>query len=120
VSGKINLLSCVQFVAFGGVSRTLASPITDISLGSIGTAPGASITGPYHLQSGLAHLNTGPALTCLEDSKGAYNDASVATCQFTLVGGSTSLTSKEESYSTTTGAVTMSGGLDQFMKIMRV
>jgi hypothetical protein len=80
VSGNINIRSCAQFVSLAGVTITFQSIITTIVLGSIGTAPGASITGPYLLEGGSAYPNTGPAVTCLDDSKGAYNDASVATC----------------------------------------
>jgi hypothetical protein len=84
VSGKINILSCAQFVALAGVTISFEAKTTVILEGSIGTAPGASITGDYSLVGGSAYLKTGPALTCAKDFDGAYNDASVATCQFNL------------------------------------
>lgn len=84
VSGAIDILSCAQFVAFGGAKIAFQAKITAIVRGSIGTAPGTSITGTYNLITGTAYLNTGPALTCKSDLARAYNDASVATCEFNL------------------------------------
>jgi hypothetical protein len=84
VSGKINILTCAQFIALAGVKIKFDSKRSVIVSGSIGTSPGASIEGDYELKRGQAYLNTGPALTCYVDFTGAYNDASVATCQFKL------------------------------------
>jgi hypothetical protein len=81
VSGKINILTCAQFIALAGSEITFQSKATVIVSGSIGTSTGTKINGDYELKGGQAYLNTGPALTCKEDFTGAYNDASVATCQ---------------------------------------
>jgi hypothetical protein len=85
VSGKINILSCAQFIAFAGVTITFNSNGVTTIRGSIGTAPGSSITGNYVIANeGQVYLNTGPAVTCQIDFTAAYNDASVATCQYNL------------------------------------
>jgi hypothetical protein len=85
VSGRVSILSCAQFTALGGVTISFESKATSIVDGSLGTAPGTSITGDYDVSgNGQVYLNTGPALTCRADFELAYNDASVATCTFNL------------------------------------
>lgn len=81
VSGVVNILSCAQFTAFAGVTISFNSIKTSILDGSLGTAPGTSITGDYVVRgNSQVYLNTGPALTCRMDFTSAFNDASVATC----------------------------------------
>lgn len=72
------------FAALAGVTMTFDSPTTIIARGSIGVSPGTSITGPYKLQNGYSYLNSANARACATDANNAYNDASVATCQYNL------------------------------------
>jgi hypothetical protein len=87
VSGSVNILSCAHFIAFAGSTITFESNGVTTVRGSIGTSPGNTITGNYVMANGgQVYMNTGPAPACQIDFTGAYNDASVATCQYNLAG----------------------------------
>lgn len=83
----ISLKSCEVFAVIGGTSVTFDGRTTVINSGSVGVAPGTSITGSYKVVAGTTEINTPLANQCNNDALAAYNKAAGLQCDFVIQGG---------------------------------
>jgi hypothetical protein len=77
---QINLGACSNFAALAYNSILFSTTLTIITEGSVGSSPGASVTGNYRVASGTTQINSTTANQCNKDIATAYNAASGATC----------------------------------------
>jgi type VI secretion system secreted protein VgrG len=108
----INLKSCDIFAVIGGTGVTFDGRTTTIESGSVGVAPGTSITGSYRTLAGTTEINTPIAKSCNNDALAAYNKAASLTCDFTIAGGDLGgRTLSPGVYCSSSATLTSSGGI---------
>jgi hypothetical protein len=76
----IPLGGCEDFAVQAGTAVSFDGVQTTLFTGSVGVAPGTSITGNYQLESGTEQLNTVAAIKCRADLNIAYYAAANASC----------------------------------------
>jgi hypothetical protein len=77
---KVSLGRCAGFAVMAGTSLASAGTVTVIKTGSIGVAPGTSITGNIDVQDGAVEDNSSAAISCAADELLAYNAAKGSVC----------------------------------------
>ena len=72
------------FAVQAGASVSFNGPQTTITTGSVGVAPGTSITGNSKIDNGAIELDSVRAIQCSADVMTAYKAAAAATCTVSL------------------------------------
>lgn len=85
VNGTTIFGRCANFSIQAGTAVSFNGAETDINTGSVGTAPGNSITGNSRLSNGYTYEpNTSPAINCAADEGSAYTNLAGIPCTTTL------------------------------------
>jgi hypothetical protein len=84
VNGATIFGSCANFSIQAGTAVSFNGAQTSVGTGSVGVAPGTSITGDIVLGTGFSEACTSPAIDCAADEMIAYGYVKGLTCTNTL------------------------------------
>jgi hypothetical protein len=84
VNGATIFGSCANFSMQAGTAISFNGAQTSVGTGSVGVAPGTSITGSFVQGTGTSEACTAPAIACAADAMTAYGYLKGLTCTHTL------------------------------------
>jgi hypothetical protein len=84
VNGATIFGSCASFSVLAGTAVTFNGVRTAVGTGSVGVAPGTSITGAFVQILGTKEASTAPAIACAADAMIAYGYLKGLKCTHTL------------------------------------